>query len=97
MANFNISITAKHAFEPQTQQVTSGDTVTWVDNDPDPNTSHTVTPDDSADFEGSGEINAGDTFGPIEISGGSRTIPYFCQFHGGPGGVGMSGQIVVVA
>jgi plastocyanin len=97
MANYNISITANHTFAPQTQQVKSGDTVTWVDNDPDTNTSHTVSPDDPTAFQGSGDINAGDTFGPINFSGGPRTIPYYCQYHGGPGGVGMSGQIVVVA
>ena len=73
MANYNISITANHTFAPQTQQVKSGDTVTWVDNDPDPNTSHTVTPDDPTAFQGSGDINAGDTFGPINFSGAPRT------------------------
>jgi plastocyanin len=97
MANYNVSITGNHTFVPQTQQVKSGDTVTWVDNDPDTNTSHTVTPDDPADFQGSGDINTGDTFGPISVSGAPRTIHYYCQYHGGPGGAGMSGQIVVVA
>jgi plastocyanin len=62
MANYNISITANHTFAPQTQQVKSGDTVTWVDNDPDTNTSHTVSPDDPTAFQGSGDINAGDTY-----------------------------------
>lgn len=96
MTNYNISITGDHTFVPQVQQVKSGDTVTWVDNDQDANTSHTVTPDDSAAFQGSGDLNTGDTFGPITISGAPRTIPYYCLYHGGPGGVGMAGQLVVV-
>jgi plastocyanin len=97
MTNYNISITGNHTFVPPAQQVKSGDTVTWKDNDPDPNMSHTVTPDNANDFVGSGDLNAGDTFGPITISGAPRTIAYYCQYHGAPGGVGMAGQLVVVA
>jgi plastocyanin len=97
MANYPISITPDHAFDPPTQKVKSGDTVTWTDNDPDQNTSHTVTPDDSTAFTGSGDLNTGDKFGPITFSGAPRTIPYYCVYHGGPGGVGMAGQIVVTA
>jgi plastocyanin len=97
MASYTISITGNHTFEPSPQQVKSGDTVTWVDNDQDPNTSHTVTPDDSAAFTGSGDLNSGDTFGPITFSGAPRTIPYYCQYHGSPGGIGMAGKIVVTA
>jgi plastocyanin len=98
MANYPISINGDHTFSPTPQQVKSGDTVTWVDNDPDPNSNpHTVTPDNANDFTGSGDLNAQDTFGPITISGAPRTIPYYCQYHGAPGGVGMAGQLVVTA
>jgi plastocyanin len=99
MASYNISVTNAHTFVPPVQQVKSGDTVTWVDTDPDPNSNpHTVTPDNANEIQGgSGNLNTGDTFGPITISGAPRTIAYYCAYHGAPGGVGMAGQLVVTA
>jgi plastocyanin len=96
-ASYTIQITPAHTFQPPMQHVRSGDTVTWVDHDQDPNSAHTVTPaDNPASFQGSGDITTTQpTFGPITISGSPRTIPYYCQYHGSPNGTGMAGQLIV--
>jgi len=65
-----------------------GTTVTFVYNAGLP---HTVTSD--ADLFNSGTLGEGDTFSFTFDEAG--TFPYFCRFHGGPGGSGMSGVINV--
>lgn len=75
-------------FMPATLQATVGATVTWSHNG---GTQHTVTADD-ASFD-SGVLNPGDMFTTTFTAPG--TYPYYCDFHGGPGGQGMSGTIVV--
>jgi plastocyanin len=52
---------------------------------------HTITADDGS-FD-SGILNPGDTFSLTFDTPG--TSAYYCQIHGGPGGVGMAGTIVV--
>jgi plastocyanin len=52
---------------------------------------HTVTADDDS-FD-SGDIATGQQFSQEFDTPG--TYPYFCQYHGDVGGVGMSGVIVV--
>jgi plastocyanin len=75
-------------FRPGQIQVASGASVTWTNTGVD---THTITADDGS-FD-SGEINNGDTFSFTFDAPGS--YPYYCQVHGGPGGQGMAGTIVV--
>lgn len=75
-------------YSPQTITVNIGDTVTWTNHGSMP---HTVTSD-------TGLFNSGN-IGPQ--SAYSVTFPvagtfrYYCQLHGGPNGVGMSGMVIV--
>jgi plastocyanin len=75
-------------FTPSTLQVSAGTTVTWTYTG---DSQHTITADDGS-FD-SGPINGGDTF--MWSFSAPGTYAYYCQFHGGPGGEGMSGTIVV--
>jgi hypothetical protein len=52
---------------------------------------HTVTADDGS-FD-SGEMGQGDTYSRTFQQPGS--YPYYCTFHGAPGGEGMSGTVIV--
>jgi len=78
-------------FNPQSITINVGDTITWQNGD---TTEHTATADD-------GSFNTDD----IEAGKASKTITfdkagtfaYYCKYHGGPGGKGMSGTIVVQA
>ena len=75
-------------FGPVSQQVSPGGSVTWTF---DGASQHTVTADDSS-FD-SGTLNQGNAFGFSFDTPG--TYAYYCNIHGGPGGVGMSGTILV--
>ena len=75
-------------FMPVPVQATVGSTVTWTHNG---GNQHTVTADDTS-FD-SGTLNPGDTFTMTFTAPG--TYAYYCNFHGGPGGEGMSGTIAV--
>jgi plastocyanin len=75
-------------FQPSQVQVTAGETVTWSQ---DGAMQHTITADDGS-FD-SAIINPGDTFSFTFDAPG--TYQYYCQIHGGPGGEGMSGVVVV--
>ncbi len=77
-------------FQPKTITINAGDTVLWTNNGL---VEHTVTADDSS-FD-SGLLSPGQTFSHTFDTPG--TVPYFCRIHGAPGGVGMSGVIVVQA
>ena len=73
----------------QTQvQIAAGQTVVWMKSS---SMVHTVTADDGT-FD-SGDIATGAPYSQEFDSPGS--YPYFCQYHGDVGGVGMSGVIVV--
>ncbi len=78
------------AFNPRTITITPGTTVVWVNQDP---VAHTVTADDGS-FD-SGLIQPGGSYQRTFQQPG--TYPYYCRPHGGPGGQGMSGVIVVQA
>ena len=77
-----------NAYQPKQVEIDSGGTVVWQQTGELP---HTVTADDGS-FN-SGEMGQGDTFSHAFQSPG--TYPYYCEFHGAPGGVGMSGVVVV--
>ena len=75
-------------FDPPTLTVNVGDTITWKNND---QTEHTATADD-------GTFNTGDVAPGKDASvtmSKAGTFPFYCKYHGGPGGKGMSGTITV--
>jgi plastocyanin len=79
-----------NAFGPKELHIKAGQTVTWVNNG---QASHTVTADDNS-FD-SGLFGPGAQYShKFEKPG---RYPYYCTLHGGPGGVGMAGEIVVDA
>lgn len=43
----------------------------------------------------SGDLQNGQSYTHIFTT--AKEIPYFCKYHGGPGGMGMSGVITVTA
>ncbi|HST51955.1 MAG TPA: cupredoxin domain-containing protein [Pyrinomonadaceae bacterium] len=75
-------------FQPKELKVKTGATVTWTN---DGSSSHTVTSDDGS-FE-SPTFAKGKTYSRKFDKPG--TYPYYCALHGGAGGDGMSGAIVV--
>jgi plastocyanin len=77
-----------YSFDPAVITVTVGTTVVWTNKD---NVSHTVTSDTGL-FDSGLLANAG-TFSFTFAQAG--TYPYYCRPHGGPGGTGMSGKIIV--
>jgi predicted lipoprotein with Yx(FWY)xxD motif/plastocyanin len=76
------------AFTPKTLTVAPGTTVVWMNSD---SAAHTVTADDGS-FD-SGNLNQGATFKFTFSKAG--TFAFYCMYHGGKGGVGMAGQIIV--
>jgi plastocyanin len=79
-------------FQPKTMTVNVGDTVVWK---VEGTMGHTVTSDTGVFDSGQDPLTQGDTFSFTFTQPG--TYPYYCRFHGGPGGVGMSGTVVVEA
>ncbi|HLF29046.1 MAG TPA: DUF420 domain-containing protein [Anaerolineae bacterium] len=75
-------------FGPQTLTVKVGTTVEFINQD---NAPHTATVDDNS--KDTGTLNLNDKFTLTFETVGE--FPYFCLFHGGPGGVGMAGKIIV--
>lgn len=75
-------------FEMEVITIPVGTTVTWVY---DASLPHTATSD--TDLFNSGTLGEGDQFSYTFTEAGS--FPYFCRFHGGPGGSGMSGVVNV--
>lgn len=75
-------------FQPAEITVAPGTTVVWTN---DAGLPHSVTADDGT-FD-SGAMSGGDTFSWTFDEPGE--YPYYCQFHGGPGGQGMSGVVIV--
>jgi plastocyanin len=83
-------IVVDSAYQPRQIEVDRGTTVTW---DQVGQLPHTVTADDGS-FD-SGEMGQGDTFTHSFPQPGS--FPYYCEFHGAPGGQGMAGVVVVAS
>jgi plastocyanin len=79
---------ANFAFSPAQLTVKAGTTVVWTSED---SASHTVTADDGS-FN-SGTLHKGDSFSFTFTKPGEYA--YYCRFHGGPGGAGMAGSVVV--
>jgi plastocyanin len=77
-----------NSFTKSTVNIPVGTTVIWTHNGQNP---HTVTLDDSS-FD-SDTLRSGDTYSYTFDQAGAYT--YYCKFHGGPGGVGMAGTIIV--
>lgn len=86
-----VSVSAlDNSFSPQTINITQGDTVRWTNNG---TVSHTITADNGS-FSSS-YLSAGQTFEWTFNTPG--TYRYYCTPHGGPGGSGMSGTVIVSA
>lgn len=77
-------------FSPKQIHINPGDTVTWTNNG---QVAHTVTADDHK-FD-SGDIAAGKTYSYTFTEPG--TYAYYCALHGGAGGLGMAGVVIVDA
>jgi plastocyanin len=78
-----------NAFHPRQFTVKVGTTIIWVNKDP---AFHSVVSDDGL-FK-SGLLAIGQSFSYTFDKAG--TYPYYCSVHGGAGGKGMSGEIIVV-
>ena len=77
-------------FEPKALTVKAGTKVVWGNEGQRP---HTITADNGA-FN-SGNLGTGASFSFTFAQAG--TYPYYCEYHGGPGGQGMAGTITVTA
>src|ERR687884_21201 len=75
-------------FNPKTITINVGDLITWKNGD---STEHTATADDGS-FN-TDDIEAGQEKTVTFSKAG--TFAYYCKYHGGPGGKGMSGTVVV--
>jgi len=73
-----------------TLTIAPGTTVVWRNEDKAP---HTVTADDGS--YDSGNMGQGAEFSHTFTQAGE--YPYYCAYHGGPGGTGMSGKVIVKA
>ncbi|HEV2200242.1 MAG TPA: multicopper oxidase domain-containing protein [Bryobacteraceae bacterium] len=74
-------------FNPDPVTIKAGDTVKWVWD----NSNHSTRSD--TNIWDSGVQNAGATFSHTFPAAGN--FPYYCAVHGGPGGAGMHGTVVV--
>jgi plastocyanin len=90
-----IQATSGNEFQPPDVSVNVGDTVTWQNNT---GSSHNVAFDDGS-FKGGGDpVTHSPAPGPWQAQFKFTkvgTFLYHCEQHGGNGGVGMSGKVVV--
>lgn len=86
-ARAQVSI-AGFQFSPGMLSIRAGTTVVWTNNE---GARHTVTSDDGS--FASDVLNEGDAFSFTFDTPGSYA--YYCRFHGGTGGQGMSGVVTV--
>src|SRR6266571_7213645 len=77
-----------NVYSPKELHIKPGEMVTWINNG---QASHTVTADDNS-FD-SGLFGPGAQYSHKFTKPGS--YPYYCTLHGGPGGSGMAGVIIV--
>jgi plastocyanin len=78
-------------FEPATVTIQAGQTVAWVW--PSTSLDHNVVPDDTEPTS-SGPLADGPTQYRFTFTT-AGTYDFFCVNHGGPGGAGMSGTVIV--
>ncbi len=76
------------SFSPRTATISSGTKVTWTNTD---STSHTVSADNAS--YNSGTLAPGQSYSLVFTTKGEYN--YYCAYHGGPGGTGMSGKLIV--
>ncbi len=81
---------ADDTFMPKTLTIPVGTRVTWPNAGQRPHTSTSDT-----NVWDSGNVNRGGSFSFTFTQAG--TFPYYCKYHGVPGGLGMTGTIVVTA
>lgn len=81
-------------FEPASISISPGQTVTWEW--PDGSDGHNVTPDDNIHPTRSGVLASGPRTYSYRFDD-VGTFRYYCQAHGGVGGAGMSGLVIVTA
>lgn len=77
-------------FDPVSITIAPGDSVTWTNTG---DHTHTVTADDGS-YDSTNRIKT-QTF--THTYGTPGSYPYYCKIHGGPGGAGMHGTVVVSA
>ena len=83
-----IIVMDEFVFTPKQVTVRKGTAVVWINQEGE---THTVTADDKK-FD-SGDLSAGGIFAFTLAEAG--TIPYYCDYHGGRGGVDMAGVLIV--
>ena len=83
-----IIVMDEFVFKAKQVTVRKGTAVVWINQEGE---THTVTADDKK-FD-SGDLSAGGIFAFTLAEAG--TIPYYCDYHGGRGGVDMAGALVV--
>ena len=83
-----IIVMDEFVFTPKQVTVRKGTAVVWINQEGE---THTVTADDKK-FD-SGDLSAGGIVAFTVAAAG--TIPYYCDYHGGRGGVDMAGALVV--
>jgi plastocyanin len=76
------------AFQPRVLTIAPGDTVVWTN----AGGAHNVVADDGSFINGAASSAAWSYSRTFPTAG---EVPYYCAPHGGPGGIGMSGRIVV--
>jgi plastocyanin len=82
-------MTQNDKFQQDHITINAGMSITFVNQS---DTKHTATAD-SGSFD-TGIVPPGKSSAPIKFDK-PGTYPFYCQYHGGPGGVGMAGVIVV--
>ena len=99
-ARRNVTITGR-LFDPKELTVAVGDEVTWINKDK--GQAHSVTADDGS-FDSSPDCAAANPGACMDERAQFRHVfaaegrfPYYSRPHGGPGGQGTSGVVVVVA
>lgn len=88
-ANVTTVVVKDFEFDPKTITIAVGSSVVFSNQG---TKKHTATADDNS-FD-TGVLAPGSSSAPIKFDK-AGTFPFYCQFHGGPGGTAMSGVIVV--
>jgi plastocyanin len=89
-AGAEVTATSSDTFSPSTVTIPVGDSVTWRN----AGGFHNVKFDDGSFEEPSEPSFAMWTVGPRRFDQ-PGTFRYYCEYHGGPGGFGMAGRVVV--